>query len=235
MQARFIQNGLSIDHTPVAAVSAGDVIELGNWLGIAKRDIAAGALGSLCVAGEVFDVVHAADAIEAYALVYWDADGDPVGGTAGTGAATATSTGNKAMGVCLVAATETDPTVRILKLNSPAITNNHYGPLNNAIADPGNGKAIPVTASGFVNIVTAGAETRTLAVPTFDSQQIRLNLKTDGGNCVVTVASAVNATGNNTLTFADEGDVIFLTAVDIGGTLAWRALGNDGVALSTVE
>ncbi|NLF33067.1 MAG: DUF2190 family protein [Planctomycetes bacterium] len=235
MKARFIHDGLSIDYTPATDVAAGDVIELGEWIGIAKLDIAAGTLGALAVAGGVFDVQHAADAIEAHALVHWDADGDPVGGTAGTGAATATSTGNKAMGVCLVAATETDATVRILKLNSPAITNNHYGPLNNAIADPGDGEAIPVTASGFVNIVTAGAETRTLAAPTFDSQQLRLNLKTDGGDCVLTVASAVNATGNNTLTFAEEGDVIVLYAVDIDGTLAWRALANDGVALSTVE
>ena len=59
-------------------------------------------------------------------------------------------------------------------------------------------------------------------------------MKTDGGTVTLTVASAVNAAGNNTLTFAEEGDVCILTAVDIGGTMAWRITANDGVALSTV-
>lgn len=102
------------------------------------------------------------------------------------------------------------------------------------ITDPGDAGAIPVTKSGVVAIVTGGGETRTLAIPTFLGQRITLCLDTDGGDAVVTVASAVNQTGNNTLTFSDAGEEISLHAISVGGTLAWRVSSNDGVVLSTV-
>jgi hypothetical protein len=108
------------------------------------------------------------------------------------------------------------------------------GGLTTAIADPGDAAAIPVTSSGYVPLVSAGAETRTLAAPTFIGQVLNAYFKTDGGDCVVTCATAVNQTGNNTLTFADAGDQIVLMAVESGANLRWRVQSNDGVALSTV-
>lgn len=103
-----------------------------------------------------------------------------------------------------------------------------------AIADPGNGGAIPVTTNGYCPIVTAGAETRTLAAPTFAGQQLSLYMKTDGGNCVITAAAAINAAGNNTITFADVTDHLKLEAVESGANLVWRVVSSDGAALSTV-
>ena len=104
-----------------------------------------------------------------------------------------------------------------------------------AIADPGNAGAIAVTVSGYVPLVTAGAETRTMAAPTYIGQECNLYFKTDGpGDCVVTIATTVNQTGNNTLTFADEGDHILLQAVESGANKRWRVVANDGVALATV-
>ncbi len=102
------------------------------------------------------------------------------------------------------------------------------------IPDPGNAGAIEVKNSGFVNLVSAGAETRTLAAPSFQGQELQLDFKTDGGDCVLTVATTVNQTGNNTLTFADAGDQIILRAGRSGANLRWRVVCNDGVALSTV-
>lgn len=102
------------------------------------------------------------------------------------------------------------------------------------VADPGNAGAIGVDASGTVQLVTGGAETRTLAAPSFLGQTLCLNLKTDGGDCVVTCATAVNQTGNNKLTLADAGDEITLKAVYNGANLRWRVVSNDGVALATV-
>jgi len=102
------------------------------------------------------------------------------------------------------------------------------------IADPGNAGAIVVTDSGFCNLVTTGAQTRTMAIPPAEGLEVTLNMLTDGGDAVVTVASAMNAAGNNTLTFGATSDVIRLVAIDNSGTLAWRTAFNDGVALSTV-
>jgi hypothetical protein len=103
-----------------------------------------------------------------------------------------------------------------------------------AITDPGNAGAIPVTKSGSVAITTAGAETRTIAIPGLAGITIAISLNVDGGDCVITAAAAVNQTGNNTITMGDAGDTIVLTAVLVGAALRWRVLVNDGCALSTV-
>jgi hypothetical protein len=104
--------------------------------------------------------------------------------------------------------------------------------LANQVADPGDAGAVPVTASASVSFVSAGAETRTGAVPTFVGQQLSLGFKTDGGDCVVTFASAINQAANTIGTFADAGDHLLVAAIENGGALAWRIVANDGVALS---
>jgi len=104
-----------------------------------------------------------------------------------------------------------------------------------AIADPGDGGAIPVTRSGQVAITTTGVDdTRTLAIPTFAGQRLDISLDVDAGDAVITVAGGVNQTGNNTLTGADAGDHIELVGVQVAGALVWRVVANDGFALSTV-
>ena len=121
-QAQYIQEGQAIDYTPSAAVDAGDVVVIGNKIvGIAKLDIAASALGALALEG-VFDIVRADTiAFTAGDAVYWDADGDPDGGTAGTGAATDTddTAANILIGYALadVADAVTNLTVRVRKIN----------------------------------------------------------------------------------------------------------------------
>ena len=104
------------------------------------------------------------------------------------------------------------------------------------IDDPGDAKAIPVSKSGVcaITTTTAGGETRTLAVPSKVGDIITLTLDVDGGNCVVTAASAINQAGNNTITMGDAGDTISLIATQVAGVTAWRVLVNDGNALSTV-
>jgi len=280
-QGRFISAGDSIDHTPAGNVAAGAVVVVGSLVGIAKVAIAAAVLGALAVRG-IFDVVQAAVAFTAGDAVYWDADGDPVGGTAGSGAATSSASGNTFMAFALADTADTDEKVRLalrsvessaaeslslsdlgdvgpvvytagriivadgdsfedvpvsgdatlggdgaLTLTAPNL------PANEVIADPGDAGAIPVTNSGSCPLVTTGAETRTLADPTYAGQLLNLCFKTDGGDCVVTAASPVNQTGNNTLTFTDEGENLLLIGCDDGADIEWRVVCNDGAVLST--
>jgi len=108
MTARFIQNGNSIDYTPGADVSAGDVVVQGDLLGITKLDIAAGALGALAVTG-VFDVPKTAgvgEAIAAGVKVYWDVADGVAKEDAEAGA-------NKYLGKTVLAAGDDDATVRV--------------------------------------------------------------------------------------------------------------------------
>ena len=100
------------------------------------------------------------------------------------------------------------------------------------ITAPGNAGAIPVTRYGTVPIVTAGAETRTLAIPTFVNQRLVLYMKTDGGDCVVTVASAINQAGNNMITLNDAGDSIQMRGASTGAAVDWRVYYNNGASLS---
>jgi len=121
-QAQYIQTGQAIDYTPSAAVDAGDVVVIGDILGISKLDIAADALGALALEG-VFDVVRAdGTGFTDGDAVYWDADGDPDQGTAGTGAAVDTSgdDANLLIGYAIgdVADLPANLTVRVRKVNN---------------------------------------------------------------------------------------------------------------------
>jgi len=232
-QATFVQVGESIDYTPVAAVTAGQVVVQGSMIGVAKTPIAAGALGALAVRG-VFDVVKANEQQALGAALYWDADGNPYGGTAGTGCATTTASGNTFIGFAQVAAGATDETVRVLWSGPLALTNTVHNALTADLADPGNAGAIPVTDSGHCDLVTTGAQTRTLAAPTYLGQLLLVSLKTDGGNCVITCATTVNQTGNNTITLDDAGDAVLLVAKANGSNKRWSVVSNDGCTLSTV-
>jgi len=90
-QARRISEGRYIDYTPSTAVDAGDVVVLGdNLVCIATSDIAASALGALATDG-VYDVVITSGNVSEGDALYWDADGNPQGGTAGSGAASSTA------------------------------------------------------------------------------------------------------------------------------------------------
>ena len=81
-------------------------------------------------------------------------------------------------------------------------------------------------------MTSAGAETRTIAIPTFIGQEIALIDDTHVGNIVVTAAAAINQAGNTIMTFGAVKDMIVLTAMTVAGALVWRVTANDGCSLS---
>ncbi len=110
--AVLLKEGTTIPYTPVGAVSAGDVIDLGTFAAIAIRDIAAGALGELDSWESPTYRINkfTGEAIILGAPVYWDA---------GTSTATGTIGYSEAfLGYCATAALAGDATVDV-KLASP--------------------------------------------------------------------------------------------------------------------
>lgn len=103
-----------------------------------------------------------------------------------------------------------------------------------AIADPGDAGAIPVIRSGNAALTSAGAETRTLAAPGSVGLTLDITHDVDGGSIAITVASAINQAGNNTITMAEAADYIRLVSTQVGGVAVWRVAANDGAALTTV-
>lgn len=233
MQAIYRAQGLTIDYTPGSDVEAGQVVVSSGFVGIASRPIPANTLGALQASG-VFEVVKAAsEAISDRSPLYWDAAGNPQGGTAGTGCFTAEPSGNTFAGYAVAAADANAERVMLLLHRSPAIT--VHESISHEIVDPGDEGAIAPTSSGTVALVTTegGGETRDLADPEFVGQLLALTLDTDGGDCVITAESAVNQNGDNTLTFDNAGETIVLIGVSVGGDPKWRVLSNDGVGLTT--
>lgn len=103
------------------------------------------------------------------------------------------------------------------------------------IPDPGDAKALPndpVAHLTVVEMVSAAAETRTLAAPVRPGVTLCLLCKTYVGDIVVTAASAINQAANTIMTFGAANDLIVLYSLRINDTLVWRVWQNDGVALS---
>jgi hypothetical protein len=103
------------------------------------------------------------------------------------------------------------------------------------IADVGTGVAIPVNRGNIsMSITQNGAETNTLAIPTFIGQRLTLVVDVDtSGARVITVAAAINQAGNTIITMTEVNDFIELVGVKCaGGNLRWRVAANDGCALS---
>lgn len=119
MQAYYVQDERAVDYTPSAKVEAGSVVVLGAIVGVAHQEIQAHERGALTVAG-IFDFKSAGDSVTAGAAIFWDSTGVPVGGSAGTGAATTTGGGNTFIGFAVLAAEATDLYVRVSLKNSTA-------------------------------------------------------------------------------------------------------------------
>lgn len=98
--------------TPETDVDPGAVVVSGTVAGVDVHGAPADSISALTHAG-VFEVVKITET--AFAVgdsVYWNATGDPQGGTAETGAATA-SAEDVLLGVCVEAATEDAQTVLV--------------------------------------------------------------------------------------------------------------------------
>lgn len=109
--------------------------------------------------------------------------------------------------------------------NAHQMQEDHAG-MDWAIFDPGASGAIPVGLSGVCELVSAGAETRTLGAPSYLGQWLILSFKTDGGNCVVTCATTLNVNADTIITFDTAGEMIELRAIRSGSDLRWRAMSN---------
>lgn len=107
MTKRFVQPGNVLDHTPATAVNSGNVLVIGDRVGVALADIAANATGSVQVTGVFSLPKKAADTVAQGVKVYWDATNQQI---------TTTASGNTLAGYAAQAAAAT-VTVVDVKIN----------------------------------------------------------------------------------------------------------------------
>src|SRR5574344_1703805 len=104
LNARYVQRGDSVDYTPTADVSAGDIVNHGKMVGVAKLDIKAGELGALALTG-VYEVVKGDAAF---------GPGEEVGGDAASKkAVVATTSGCVKIGYAIAPAASGDTVVNV--------------------------------------------------------------------------------------------------------------------------
>lgn len=221
--------GLMVEYTPAANLDSGTPVAVGAGVRIPHDDLTSGKVDDIAAAWGVYKGAKSSAVIVDGDAIFWDADGDPVSGTAGSGCYTNVAAGNVFAGMAVAAAGSTDEEVVFLHL---PVTDFAVAGIAKQVADPGNAGAIPVTSSGHVQIVTTAAQTRTIAAPSFVGQELLLCLKTDGGDCVITVATGINQAGNTTITMNDAGDSIRLNAIQNGSNIRWRVVYNDGCTLA---
>jgi hypothetical protein len=97
------------------------------------------------------------------------------------------------------------------------------------LADPGDGNTITFRQQFQIcPIVTTGVETRIVAQPDRPGSIQALVLKTDGGNCTLTITGGYNAASATSIVLDDAGDRLVLHSVDIGGSYYWRIMSQEG-------
>lgn len=75
MKARYVQRSDSVDFIPEKDISAGEIVRLGNLIGVVKLPVAAGSLGSLALTG-IFDIMKSgSESFSAGECVYCNPDG----------------------------------------------------------------------------------------------------------------------------------------------------------------
>lgn len=234
--------GETIPYTPATAVAAGTAITINGNVYIAKRDMAAGLLGSLTkLHGRPHWIVpkKVGDTFSDRATVYLDAvaANNSCTSTVGSNVAVGYAVANTDFGTGTSGAYAAADTYMEIESDYVNVTTvNSTGQATNLIADPGTGQAIPVTQGGTCELTIASpSETRTLAAPTFDGQRMCINIKgfTTSATCKVHVANNVDGT-NSYLAFSAFGQAVLLEAIPLtASTYEWMLVAHLGATLGT--
>ena len=226
MQAVFVKDPGVIDYTPGSNVPAGAVVVLGGSLVcVAKQPLTANVLGALSVAG-IYRVVQAAVTFTVGQAVYWDDDADPVGGTAGSGAAVENAALGIFMGYALGATEATDETVLVALRSvesslAESLTLNQlgdvgtlaYGTGSLLVADGDSYEEQAVSGDGTLSDAGVLAITSFAAMPTVPSATVAATGSDQAG-------AALIATGFTLVTAADGTTGVKLPAA-AAGKICW--------------
>lgn len=107
-----------------------------------------------------------------------------------------------------------------------------YNAQSSPIKDPGASGTIKLEgrSGGHVELVSTGAESRTLPAPVDSGIFVGLSMKTDGGDITLTVTGGLNEDGDTTFTFDDAGQFLLLMSIrTAASTYVWRKISDYGL------
>jgi len=236
--SQFLQEGTMIDYTPVGAVTAGNILQVGSLSAFSPLDIAAGKLGAVAVDG-VIRGPYVGGVANIGDNIWWDANGTPYGG-----AATGAYTRNAAAGdwwvgtlvrAVVAASTTCDIALNKVNENLPAWTGRthfqtaadltmveatHSGGVIHVTQDGGFDTTIlfPVGVVGMEYIIQSDA----------GDGINRLTIDLNGNETIIGANFTLTATNTakNTLLTAKRGDYMHLVCEGTAG--AWRCVAKRG-------
>lgn len=212
-----------LSYTAAANITAGTPIltDVGV-IGIPVNDISSGDTDELDICGRFRAWGVASQAWAVGDRVGWDADGDPLNGTAGSGAYTKTvADWNFAVGTVVEAKGATTE-MGVIMLDEPSQL---FVPQGAQQSLSGAG-AVNVTAYSTM-LTTTGANALTLADGTRVGQLKEIMMTVDGGDGTLTPATA---SGFTTVVFSNVGDMVLLQWTTDG----WIVLKRGNVATGAI-
>jgi len=235
IKTTFQQIGAMVDYTPSGAVTGGTPVQLDGRAGIALLDIAANKQGALAVEG-IMQGLNAAVTGNVGTNLYWDADGDPVSGTAGTGAYTTSAiAGDFRVGVltAVLAAADTSCQFAVNKINpeQPA-----WQPLTHELKDDN----YTLDAEDVGKVIHIATDAKAITLPA-TAAGLKFILQNDGADGAVLLTVDPNAADKimgadlagvddkdrlNTKVTAVQGDYIVLLG---DGASGWYVLEERGI------
>lgn len=215
-KATFVKEGLAIPYTPVAAVSAGDIVDLGDIIGIAKTPIAAAALGALAIEGE-FDFLKSGSTGPVFAI------GDPVFWDYVNSLAVKTGfDGCLFLGTATAAAGTSDTTVRA-ELRPHGLPASMQGKLWEDVTLAGGSKTLDIEDVGKVMNVTVGHATNVVTLPATAAGSAFLVRCGAAGQRVAISPQAADKVMGPDITGVDNKDRILAAATSHAGDYAFLA------------
>lgn len=209
----LISEGAVLDYTPSGEIAAGDVTIVNSMPTLAEQAIAANAEGGISTGG-VWRVPKITGAVSLFAAVYWDADADPVSGTAGSGAATTTAADNTFLGFAVASALSGGATVDVLRVLLPPPR-----PLDvTAVAAAGSAQGDAAALALGLNVVSAADGTKGVKLPAAAAGRVVFVKSTTAGQVLKVypaTGDAINALSANTaLSLASGATPAILVAAD---------------------
>ena len=224
--SNFIHRGDSIDHTPAAAVAAGEVVIVGNLIGVATHSIAAGILGAIALVG-VFAFDKSGSTGPVFAVgdeVHWDAVNE---------LAVHAAAGTYPLGICTEAAGASDTSVRARLVQQAPPTS---GLIREAVDLTSASKTLDAQDIGKALVVT-GSGTYVVTLPSTAAGLIfTVIAAADGARVALSPAAADKIMGADlagvdnkdrilTAATARKGDYIVLQGDGVDG---WRVVAERG-------
>lgn len=158
MNAIRVREGTKINYTPSAAVGAGDIVDLGEILGVAEEAIAASAVGALAIEGE-FKLIKDGTTGPVFVIgdaVFWDSVNELAVRTGGSGCLY--------FGTCSEAAGTNQAWVKA-SLQNDNLPGSMAGMLWEDVTLAGGSKTLDIQDCGKVMNVNVGHATNVVTLP----------------------------------------------------------------------